>query len=72
MNEYMRNAIATHAWHEFIYCKNDDNRKDFLCGVSDSYPIRLDSNEPSIVCVDVFTAVKLIACPPAIADAIRF
>lgn len=54
MNEYMRNAIATHAWHEFIYCKNDDNRKDFLCGVSDSYPIKLDSNEPGIVCVDDF------------------
>ena len=54
MNEYMKNAVSTHAWHEFIYCKNNDIRREFLGGISDSYPIKIDSNEPAMVYVDDF------------------
>ncbi len=54
MTEYMSNAIATHAWHEFIYCKNNDERKRFIDGMVNNYPIKLYSNEPAIVYVDDF------------------
>ncbi len=54
MNEYMKDAIATHAWHEFIYCKNNEERKSFLDSMRDDYVIKLDSNEPAVVYVDDF------------------
>jgi hypothetical protein len=54
MNEYMKDAIATHAWHEFIYCKNNEERKSFLDSMRDDYVIKLDSNEPAVVFVDDF------------------
>lgn len=54
MNEYMMNSIATHAWHEFVYCRNDRNRKEFIEGMIKSYPIELDSDNPVLVYVDDF------------------
>ena len=30
MNTYMKSAIVTHAWHEFLYGYNNENRKKFL------------------------------------------
>lgn len=54
MNEYMKNAVSTHAWHEFIYCKNNDIRREFLGVISDSYPIKIDGNEAAMVYVDDF------------------
>lgn len=54
MNEYMMNSIATHAWHEFVYCKKNNDRKAFIDGMIESYPIKLDSGEPAMVYVSDF------------------
>ena len=54
MNEYMKNSIAMHAWHEFVYCKNTDDRKKFLDSMVDDYPIKLDCSDPAVVYVDDF------------------
>lgn len=54
MNSYMKDSIATHAWHEFVYCKNNNDRKEFISSMVEDYPVRLDSSEPAVVCVDDF------------------
>lgn len=54
MNEYMKNAIVNHAWHEFLYGKNSEERKVFLDGMASDYPIELDSDEPAVVLVSDF------------------
>lgn len=54
MNEYMKNAIVTHAWHEFIYCENNEDRRKFLSSMVEDYPVKLDSSEPAAIYVDDF------------------
>lgn len=64
MNEYMKDAIATHAWHEFLYGEAGEERKKFLDSMADDYPIKLDSNEPAVIYVDDFSLPKVDAVNP--------
>lgn len=59
MNEYMKSAIATHAWHEFLYGEAGEERKQFLDSMASDYPIKLDSNEPAVIYVDDFSLPKV-------------
>ena len=54
MNDYMKNAIATHAWHEFVYSKNNKERREFVGSMVDSFPAKLDGGENACVYVDDF------------------
>ena len=54
MGEYMSNAVAMHAWHEIIYCSDNERRNVFLNDMINDYPIKIDSDEPAIVYVDDF------------------
>lgn len=55
MNEYMKDAIVNHAWHEFLYGTNNEERKKFLESMVSDYPIKLDSDEAAVVYVDDFS-----------------
>ena len=59
MNEYMKSAIVTHAWHEFLYGTNNEERKNFLDGMASDYPIKLDNNDSAVVYVDDFSLPKV-------------
>ena len=54
MNAYMKNSIVNHAWHEFLYGYNTPERKEFLESMVDSYPVKLDCNDPVAVYIDDF------------------
>lgn len=58
MNEYMKNSIVTHTWHEFLYGCNSLERKEFLGSMVSDYPIMFDSSEPAAVYVDDFILPK--------------
>lgn len=55
MKEYMKDAIVNHAWHEFLYGYNNEDRREFLTSMAESYPIKLDSDAAAVVCVDDFS-----------------
>ncbi len=55
MNEYMKNAIVNHAWHQFLYGYNGEERKKILEGMASSYPVKIDSDDPFAIYIDDFS-----------------
>lgn len=54
MNAYMKSAIVTHAWHEFLYGYNNEDRKIFLNEMVEDYPIKIDNDQPAAVYINDF------------------
>jgi len=54
MNAYMKSAIVTHAWHEFLYGYNNEDRKIFLNEMVEDYPIKIDNDNPAAIYIDDF------------------
>lgn len=59
MNEYMRDSIVEHAWHQFLYGYNTEKRTEFLQSMVDSHPIKLDNSEAAAVLVSDYSLPKV-------------
>lgn len=55
MNEYMRDSIVEHAWHQFLYGYNGDERTKFLQSMVDSHPIKFDSTDAAAVLISDYS-----------------
>lgn len=55
MNEYMRDSIVEHAWHQFLYGYNGEERTKFLQSMVDSHPIKFDSTDAAAVLISDYS-----------------
>jgi hypothetical protein len=55
MNEYMRDSIVEHAWHQFLYGYNGEERTKFLQSMADNHPIKLDSTDAAAVLISDYS-----------------
>lgn len=55
MNDYMRDSIVEHAWHQFLYGYEGEELTKFLQSMAEKYPVKLDNTEPVAIYIDEYS-----------------